>query len=666
MVRNLALALVLALAACPQPGQGSYFAHPLPYGQSPGAPTPRPAAHKPVAADDALLADCRNAIASSKSLVASILAVKGVRAVDNTVEPYNDIERQLDTAGEWSDLVAAVHSDGKMRDAAHTCSQEVTQMWGELWLDHRIYDALKSVDISLADPETKRFVAIVLRDMKRSGVELDDKGRTRVREIDAQIASLARDFSKHLADDVRTVDVTDPARLAGLPADWLAAHKPDASGTVKITTDFADYVRVLTYADDDALRKELYIAFRSRGDAKNEQVLHDVLVLRAEKALLFGFASWADYASDDRMLRGGKTASDFLERLQRIAAPRARKDYAELLAQLKTHDPKATEVTEWQKAWLENQLRRDKYAVDSAEVRKYFNYGRTVVGLFELAGTAFDVEFSQTTDARTWAADVKVFDVVRKGEKLGRVFLDMHPRAHKLVVGAHVVAPGVKGAQLPEVALVMAVPEGALDHHDVVAMFHELEKAMHLLLAGRHHFVRQSGLPGERDFADAPALAFEDSAFNYDVLAKFAKSDTGEVIPKDLVEKLRRADRFGRGTALTTQLLYAAVALRFHQDDPSKLDQAAVFKQLQKKYLAFAFVDGTKPHASFEHLVSYSALYYTYLSSFALARDLLTAGKPMTPMLEAGGTKEAADLVKDYLGRGSGTKAFEKYVGESP
>ncbi len=650
------LVALLALASCPQPGANSYFAHPRPYTES--HPTARPAAAPRLAPSEALLADCRKAIASSRTLAASILALKGVHAVDNTVEPYAEIERQLDTAGDWADVVAAAHPDPAMRDAAGKCSAELDAEWSELWLDHRIYDALRSVDTSLADAETKRFVASVVRDMKRAGVELEDKGRARMQEIDAQLVRLARDFDKNLADDVRTIEVKDVAKLAGLPPDWVVAHPPDASGTIHVTTDYRDYVPVLTFADDDDLRKQLYIAFRSRGEAKNEQVIHEVLALRAEKALLLGYPSWADYASDGNMLRGGKAELEFLDRIQRIAAPRAKKDYAELLAQLKTKEPKATEVGEWQRAYLENQLRRDKYGVDPDEIRKYVAFDQALAAVIAAATSSFDVELAPVTDPKVWAADVKAYDVSRKGEKLGRIFLDLGPRAHKTALGAHAVAPGVKGEHLAEVAIVMNLRDH-LDLSELAALFHEVGKAMHGVLGGRRPFARQSGLPSERDFVDAPAQAFEELAWSPDVLDKLGMS-------KELIDKVRRAERFGKGTWVTQQLLYAAVALRFHMDDPSKLDATGVFKQLQKKYTPFPSVDGTRPEASFEHLISYSSLYYTYLWTFVVSRDLLSAGKPLTTLVEAGGTKDAGDALKEFLGRGTGTKAFEKYLGEMP
>jgi thimet oligopeptidase len=171
---------------------------------------------------------------------------------------------------------------------------------------------------------------------------------------------------------------------------------------------------------------------------------------------------------------------------------------------------------------------------------------------------------------------------------------------------------------------------------------------------------------------------FEEWAWNYDVLSRFAKHyQTGETIPKDLVDKMRKADRFGKGAWAVQQLLYSALSLRFHQDSPSKLNQLELLKQLQKKYTPFAYVDGTRFHASFGHLIGYSSMYYTYLWSRVIARDLLTPfdkkGLMATDVtfayrdkiLAAGGTKDAADLVKDFLGRPYNFRAFEKYLSEN-
>jgi thimet oligopeptidase len=672
------LLLLIVVASCQPPKA------------SPTAPRPQPTAPAPkppeVAPEAAWLAQCKSPIEQAKANVNAILAVAGVRSVDNTLEPFNEAWRHLTNAGNWAHLHSEVNPDPKIREAARACEQALQTFISDLLLDLRLYTAIKSVDISLADANTKRFVTATLRDYRRAGVELDDAGRSRVKQIDNEITALGQQFMKNIADDVRYVEVSDPAKLAGLPQDWIAARKADANGTVKISTEYPDYIPFITYAEDDDLKKQLYVAFRSRGDAKNEAVMQQILVLRAEKALLLGFKDWADYQSDDKMLRGGKAASDFIERVQKLALRRAKQDYKELLAQLRKKVPGAKEVTEWQKAYLENQVKLTKYAVDSTEVRKYFEFEKTLAGLLAITSAIYDVQYVPVTkDPRIWHPDVKVFDVMRKGVKVGRIFLDMHPRAGKYSHAAEFpIVDGVRGKQLPEAALVCNFPDpkksspALMEHADVVTMFHEFGHLMHQILGGQVHWVRQSGVATEHDFVEAPSQMFEEWAWNHDVLAKFAKHhQSGEAIPKELVDKMRKADRFGTGAWAAQQLLYSALSLRFHQDSPSKLNQLVLLKQLQKKYTPFAYVEGTRFHTSFGHLIGYSSMYYTYLWSRVIARDLLTPfdkkGLMATEVtfayrdkiLAPGGTKDAADLVRDFLGRPYNFRAFEKYLSEN-
>jgi thimet oligopeptidase len=168
---------------------------------------------------------------------------------------------------------------------------------------------------------------------------------------------------------------------------------------------------------------------------------------------------------------------------------------------------------------------------------------------------------------------------------------------------------------------------------------------------------------------------FEEWAWSYDTLARFARHHkTGEVIPKPLVEKMRRADKFGLGTATVQQIFYAAISLGFHRADPDKLDQLGEVQRLQKQYTPFRYVPGTRFHASFGHLVGYSAMYYTYQWSLVIAKDLLTPfeqkglmSKDVTlayrdQVLAPGGSRDAAELVRNFLGRDYDFAAYERYL----
>jgi thimet oligopeptidase len=602
------------------------------------------------------------------------------RSIDGTLVPYNELLTSASATNALAGLMSEVHPDEAIRDAARECEQEVSRFYSDLALDRAMYDALAAVDISKSDADTKRFVEHTLRDYRRAGVDKDEATRDRLKAIDEELTRLGQIFSKNISEDVRVVEVKDPARLAGLPADFVASHAPDDKGVIRITTDYPDYNPFMTYAMDDELRRELYIKFRSRGDQQNESVLHDILKLRAEKSSLLGYKDWADYITADKMIQSGERASEFIEKVWKLAAPRAEQDYAELLRQLRTIDPKATEVCDWQKVWLENLVKRERYEVDASEVRQYFPYDRCLGGLLEITSEIFDITYVPVSD-KAWHASVKTYDVMRGATKIGRIYLDMHPREGKYKHAAQFpLKDGVQGTQLPEGVLVCNFPEpgsgdALMEHDDVVTMFHEFGHLMHHVLGGHQKWITQSGVATEWDFVEAPSQMFEEWAWRHDTLARFARHvKTGEVIPDSLVEKMRRADKFGLGTATVQQIFYAAISLSFHRADPDKLDQMAEVQRLQKHYTPFKYVAGTRFHASFGHLVGYSAMYYTYQWSLVIAKDLLTPfedkglmAKDVTlayrdKVLAPGGSRDAAELVRNFLGRDYDFAAYERYL----
>jgi len=632
---------------------------------------------KPKSPEELFLGECRQGLNAARELLPTLLAAEGERTVDNTLAVLNRLQVQISNSYALAGLYSEVHPSESIREAARTCEQEVAKFVSELSLNRPVYDAVAAVKADDADPETKRYLAHTLRDFRRAGVDKDEAIRKRLQDIDDELTKLGQQFSKNIAEDVRFIEVT-PEQLAGLPEDFVAAH-PAEGGKIKITTDYPDYNPFLMYAEDDGLRKELYVKFRSRGDKDNEKILAQVLALRAEKAGLLDYANYADYITEDKMIKSGKNAADFIERVTKLAQRRAKKDYDELLKELKTIDKKATRVEDWQKTYLENRVSVKKYEVDSKEIRPYFPYEQTLQGLLDITSAIYDITYAPATDARTWHADVKAFDVLRGGDKLGRIYLDMHPRDGKYKHAAQfTLRDGVAGVQLPEGVLVCNFPRGneLMEHDDVVTMFHEFGHLMHHVLSGNKPWVRQSGVATEHDFVEAPSQMFEEWAWSHDTLARFAKNAAGEVIPAALVERMRKADRFGLGTKTVQQMFYAAISLRFHTIEPDKLDQLGELKKLQAQYTPFRYVDGTHFHTSFGHLIGYSAMYYTYMWSLVIAKDLLTPFQKKGLMntevtyqyrdhiLAAGGTKDAAVLVKEFLGRDYNFKAFEKYLSE--
>jgi thimet oligopeptidase len=637
--------------------------------------------------------ECLAGLERARALRPAIIG-SSARTIEGTLVPYNELLMAASASNALAGLMSEVHPDEAVRDAARECEQEVSRFYSDLALDREMYDALAAIDVSRADPETKRFVEHTLRDYRRAGVDKSPEIRERLKQIDEELTRLGQQFSKNISEDVRHIEVKDKAQLAGLPQDFIASHPADESGMIRISTDYPDYNPFMTYAANDELRRELYIKFRSRGDQQNEGVLQDILKLRGEKSSLLGFANWADYITADKMIQSGERASEFIEKVWKLAAPRAEQDYAELLRQLRTIDPKASEVNDWQKVYLEHLVKIERYEVDASEVRQYFPYDRVLAGLLEITAEIFDLAYvavEKTDDPgfspgtgvnAAWHGRVLVYDVMRAGTKLGRIYLDMHPRDGKYKHAAQFpLKDGVRGVQLPEGVLVCNFPEPSgsgqalMEHDDVVTMFHEFGHLMHHVLGGHQRWITQSGVATEWDFVEAPSQMFEEWAWRHDTLARFARHhETGEVIPESLVEKMRRADKFGLGTATVQQIFYAAISLGFHRTNPEGLDQLGEVQRLQKRYTPFKYVPGTRFHASFGHLVGYSAMYYTYQWSLVIAKDLLTPfeakglmAKDVThayrdKVLAAGGTRDAAELVRDFLGRDYDFAAYERFL----
>ena len=633
---------------------------------------------------DRFTSECLEGLRRAQTLRSQIIETSP-RTIDEALVRYNELLTAASASNALAGLMSEVHPDEKIRDAARECEQAVSKFYSELALDRDMYDALAAIDVSGADPDTQRFHAHTLRDYRRAGVDKPPEVRERLTQIDEELTKLGQQFSKTISEDVRVIEVRDAKRLAGLPPDFIAAHPPDAEGVIRISTDYPDYNPFMTYAVDDELRKQLYVAFRSRGDQANEGVLREILKLRAEKAGLLGFADWADYVTADKMIKTGGKAAEFIDKVWKLAAPRAEEDYKELLRQLRTVEPGAKAVADWHKTWLEHLVKIERYEVDASIVRQYFPYDRVLAGLLEITAEIFDITYVPRRDVEAWHDTVLVYDVVRGDTKIGRIYLDMHPREGKYKHAAQFpLKDGVRGVQLPEGVLVCNFPGPAagagdaaalMEHDDVVTMFHEFGHLMHHVLGGHQKWITQSGVATEWDFVEAPSQMFEEWAWRHDTLARFARHHvTGEVIPEALVEKMRRADKFGLGTATVQQIFYAAISLGFHRTDPDALDQLAEVQRLQKRYTPFAYVSGTRFHASFGHLVGYSAMYYTYQWSLVIAKDLLTpfAGtglmaKDVTfayrdKVLVPGGTRDAAELVRDFLGREYDFAAYERFL----
>jgi thimet oligopeptidase len=382
------------------------------------------------------------------------------------------------------------------------------------------------------------------------------------------------------------------------------------------------------------------------------------------------------------MIGSEGAASEFVEKIARAAEARMRRDHAQLLERKRKETPGAETVDPWDSAYLQERVKAEEYGFDSQSVRPFFEYTRVKDGVLDVTARLFGIVYRPVPDAARWHPEVEVYDVVEGEALLGRVYLDMHPRDGKYKHYAQfTLAAGQRGKRIPEGVLVCNFPRPApgapalMEHGDVRTFFHEFGHLLHHVLGGHTRWAAQSGVATEWDFVEAPSQMLEEWVWDAGVLAGFARHvETGAPIPEELVRRMKAADEYGKGLMVGQQMFYAATSLELHRRDPEGLDTTAVVAELQERYTPFRHVPGTYFHESFGHLDGYSAIYYTYMWSLVIAKDLFgpfraaglldpgPARRYRKAILEAGGSKPAADLVKDFLGRPHAFEAYEAWL----
>jgi Zn-dependent oligopeptidase len=599
---------------------------------------------------------------------------------ERLLDEFDELIADVDDARRRAKAISQFHPDAPMRAASDAAEQALEKISTEIALDARVYSKLESIDVSGSDDATRYWIFKVLRDFRRSGVDRDETTRARLREIREELVSVGQAFQRNINSDTKIVAFA-PEALAGLPDDYVRAHAVGDDGKVRITTDYSDFIPFMTYARDPQAREALWREFNRRGYPSNIEVLRSMLTLRKEFASLLGYESWARYVTEDKMIGTDQAADDFIQRISEAAKDRLGRDYATLLERKQVDEPEATEVFPWDTSYLEDRVRAERLAFNSQAMRPYFEYDRVKQGLMTVSAELFGVRFEARPDIEVWHEDVDVFDVFDGERLLGRIFLDMHPRQDKFSHAAMFGLSGGKaGSRVPECVLLCNFPRpGAepalMQHTEVITFFHEFGHLLHHVFAGGQRWAGVSGIRTEWDFAEAPSQLLEEWVRDAATLATFATHyETGEVLPAELVWQMRAAEEFGKGMLVRRQMFYANLSLELYRRDPSDLDPTEVEIETRKKHLPFKHVDGTWLHLSFGHLDGYSAIYYTYMWSLVIAKDMFTAfdssallARPAAlryreMVLEQGGAAPAAKLVEAFLGRPYTFDAFKAWL----
>jgi thimet oligopeptidase len=621
-----------------------------------------------------LLERNRARLARAESHLATVRDAKPPFTEANVLRPYNEIGIEVSSTASECSLMSEVHPDPEVRAAADTIVQELSAFTTRLGQERPVYDALGALDAKRLDPIAARVVELARRDMRRAGVALADADKDRVRAVRAELVKVEQEFAKNIRDTVLEVAL-DPGQLAGMPPDYIRAHPADANGKAHVTTNYPDLIPFMTYATDESARKALAIVNGQRAVPENVRLLEQMLAKRAELATLLGYQNWAEYASEDKMTGSAGAIREFVDRALAACRESAAAEYKALVAE-KGREPIGT----WDSQYLLEKVKARRYSYDGRELRPYFEYRAVRQAILDLNSELFGLEFVPVR-RELWHPSVETFAVQVDGREMGFISLDMHPREGKFKHAAcFTLVPGFKGRTKPHGVLVCNFPDPSaqqgpalMQHSEVVTYFHEFGHLVHGIVSGEIEWARVRR-PSEWDFIEAPSQFLEEWIYDYDVLRRFAKHvETGAVIPEALVNKLREARDFGRGTHVQRQLMLSAISLRLHDRDPRGLDTTKVVFDAAKEFSPIVMPEGTAMQASFGHLEGYTALYYTYMWSLVIAKDMHSkftnglmdleqAKRYRDLVLAPGGTKPAAELVSDFLGRPYGFDAFKEWL----
>ena len=643
------------------------------------------AAERISGAASALTSACKAAIARARAGIDAIKAMPAPRDTVTTLTWYDDANAAINDLDFQAELARQSSPDAEMRKAGEECDRDVQALSTSIYQDRAIYDALSALDLSGQDSSTVWWMKRDLREFRRNGVDRDDATREKVRALNDEVVAIGQEFERNISQGTKSVTFT-PAELAGLPEDFRKVHPPGADGMVTLTTDYPDYHPFMAYARSSKARERFWRASNTRAPA-NSDVLTRLLTKRYELASTLGYASWADYTTENKMIGTGRAASEFVERISAAAGERSVKELARVLARERRDIPTAKQVAPWDYGYYSDRVKIEQYRFDAKAARPYFEFDRVLRGVLDVSGRLLDLSFRPVEGTKVWSSDVLVYDVIggpsfgdRASQLLGRIYLDLHPRENKFKHAAQFgMISGQAGQRLPESALLCNLPRSGelMEYDDVRTLFHEFGHLMHHIVGGNTRWAANSGVRNEQDFVEAPSQMLEEWMRDAGVLQTFARDvKTGKPIPAAMVKQLRAADDFGKGVDVRQQMFYAATSLHLYDRDPRGLELTPYVAEIQSRYSPFPYVPGTTFYTAFGHLNGYSAVYYTYMWSKVIAKDLFTAFKakgmfdPETAqryrkdILEPGGGKPAAELVADFLGRPYDFRAYEAWLRE--
>ncbi len=632
-----------------------------------------PAPEFPVPPNPATLsAQCKVDLAKARKGIAKMEK----RAPDGRwLAAYDNLNAAIEDAYGPVDLLPNVHPDKAMREAAEQCAQQWQDLLSTMGQDEKLFRAAKrvkpkdAIDAELLDTTIKSF--------QDSGVSLKGKARARAKVINDKLNDLRLAFDKNIRDAAIRVSFTE-AELKGVPeAVWKDA-KRDEQGRIVLGVDYPSYGPVLQAAELASTRERMWRAKINEGGEPNLKLLSEMAQLRKEYAQLFGFNSYADFVLRRRMAQNTARTMAFLDDVKAAVKERELQEVADL-AQLKAKHlgtaESQTRIERWDLAFYSERLRKERYSVDQEAFRAYFPPEESLKFALRLIEKLMGVKYTQIPGPAPWHADTKRYEVsdATSGKPLAGLIVDLYPRDGKYNHAAvwSYRSGSTRMGRLPQAALVVNFDRKGLTLDELETLLHELGHSVHSNLSATRYSL-QAGTSVLHDFVEAPSQMLEEWVYDPQVQKLFAEvCPTCTPVPPQLLAKARESKDFPKGVGYARQHLYASFDMALHAADAP--DPMALWAKLEGA-TPIGYVPSSMFPAGFSHLAGgYAAGYYGYLWSLVVAMDMRTAfeadrldpkvGKRYRDVVLGNGSqRRPQELVKEFLGRETNSKAFFNYL----
>ena len=588
-----------------------------------------------------------------KAEIEAIANSKDAPTFENTIVALDQSGELLRKVRGTFGPLSSSNSTDQMRDLEKELSPLFSAHSDDMYMNEKlfarvksIYDAQQSLNLN---PEQKKVLENIYKRFVKSGAELNDEQKAKLRELNKEISMLQLTFSQNLLHETNNTFVTvdKVEELAGLPqanidAAAKMAEKNGQSGKYMFNMQRPSCNPVLQYCENRELRRKVYEAYYNRGNQDNEYdnkaISAKLVTLRLEKAKLMGHENYAQLALDDRMAKTPEAVYNLLDQVWGPAVEKAKEELNDIRKEIRK-EGKNFEPEGWDYMYYLDKAKKAKYAVDEQEIRSYMEIGNVMQGIFHVAGKLYGLTFKEiTADVPSYEPTAKAYEVIDKdGKTLAIFYSDNFPRESKRA-GAWCTSfrgQSYEGDEriIPIVVnccnMTAAAGDGpALQSIDnVETLFHEFGHALHSFMRD----VRYNGAGGvERDFVELPSQINEHWAFEPEVLAVYAKHyKTGEVIPMELVEKITKSAQYGQGFA-TVEYLAASLSdmdlhvlteipsnLNVMEFEQQKLAERGIPKQILPRYRI----------TNFSHTMGggYTAGYYSYMWAEVLDADAFEA-----------------------------------------